>query len=176
MAKSEKPGARDSADEPEVFEVAVSPAEVLAALARLDLEAALAYEGAARLSGDAEVSRQLAAFAHDHRRHAETLNRVLEREGEAAVAPPAGEPSLLAGLMTLAGPLGPDVIVVALLGNEQLTNLGYDGALAYEWDDEDEAMLEAFAADEQRHLAWLAERHDRLARHAPGAERPGATE
>jgi rubrerythrin len=117
---------------------------------------------------------ELEGFAEEHRRHFDVLNALLEREGEASVAPPAAGAPVLAGILQLAGPLGVDVILVALLGNEQLTNLSYDGALAYEWDDETEAMLERFAADEQRHLAWLAERHDELAGHAP--ERPGATE
>jgi len=73
---------------------------------------------------------------------------------------------VLAGLLGLTGPLGPDVVVVTLLGNEQLTNLAYDAALSYDWDGETGAMLRRFQQDEERHVAWLADKHERL-----GAER-----
>ncbi len=175
MAK--KDGARRSgaprADEapPEIVEVAVSPVELLSTLARLDLEAARAYDAAAELSPDGELHRRLRAFAGDHRRHARELNALLERDGDPQVDLSA-EPPLLAGIMSLAGPLGPEVVAVALLGNEQLTNLSCDAALAYAWEGDVERMLEGFAADERRHLAFLAEWHDRAAGH-PRPEQPG---
>ncbi len=163
---------RDGAPGPDrdELEIEVSPLELLSALARLDLVAALAYETAAALSADAEVERQLGRFAADHRRHVDALNRILAREGEPSVTVIGGDVPLLPGIMKLAGPLGPEVVVIALLGNEQLTNLSYDGALAYRWDDALEATLEGFAADEQRHLAWLVDRHDRIAVHASGRD------
>jgi rubrerythrin len=157
----------------EEVELDVTPLELLGSLARLDLEAALAYEAAVDASDEAEVAARLTAFAQDHRRHVDGLNALLQAAGEAPIAPPAGIP-VLAGLVRLAGPLGPDVLVVALLGNEQLTNLSYDGALAYEWDEEVEALLQSYQADEERHLRWLAERHDRIGGHAEDAGSPGA--
>ncbi len=168
-------GVRTEAPVETPIEVAVSPTELVTALARLDAEAALAYDAAAEACGDAEVARHLRQFAGDHRRHVDELNRVLEREEEPTVSAPEHEP-VLAGIMKVAAPLGLEVIVVALLGNEQLTNLSYDGALAYEWDGEDEAMLERFAADEQRHLAWLARMHDEIAGHAGQPEPPELSE
>jgi rubrerythrin len=174
--RDSKGARRDGAEVPEIIEVTVSPDELLGTLARLDLEAALAYDAAAELSDDPSVRRQLGGFAGDHRRHVAELNRRLEAAGEPAVTTLTAGAPVLASLLRLAGPLGPDVIVVALLGNEQLTNLSYDAALAYEWDDETEAVLERFAADEQRHLAWLARRHDEIAGHAPGGERPIVSE
>jgi rubrerythrin len=173
VAGAPSPHAREESG---TFEVDVAPSDLLVALARLDLEAALAYEAAASLSTEPEVARQLRAFAKDHRRHLGELNRVLEEDGERGVAATARETPVLAGIIQVAGPLGPEVTVVALLGDEQLTNLSYDAALAYSWDAEMEAMLERFAADERRHLAWLVERHDAVAEHAHGADRPGAPE
>lgn len=167
MAKNQEP--RNGRTE---VEVEIRPLELLSTLARLDVEAALAYDAAARLSEDREIARQLGVFARDHRRHVDELNRILEARGEPAVAPPTEGTPLLAALMNLAGPLGEDVIVVALLGNEQLTNLGYDAALAYEWEDELEALLGRFQADEERHLAWLAERHDAAGLPAREGDRP----
>lgn len=146
--------------------------ELISALARLDLEAALAYEAAAGMAGgDADLATNLRAFAADHRTHLEALNETLESEGEEGVGPD-GETAgaVLAGLLGLTGPLGPDVVVVTLLGNEQLTNLAYDAALSYDWDAETSAMLRRFQQDEERHVAWLAEKHERL---GGGREPPG---
>ncbi len=137
--------------------------ELISALARLDLEAALAYEAAAELSTeDPDLTQNLRAFARDHRSHLEALNETLESEGEEPCGPDAADRGVLAGLLDLTGPLGPDVVVVTLLGNEQLTNLAYDAALSYDWDDETSGMLRRFQQDEERHVAWLAEKHERL--------------
>ncbi len=138
--------------------------ELISALARLDLEAALAYEAAAGMAqGDGDLAENLRAFARDHRSHLEALNETLEAEGDAPVGPDAGVAgAVLAGLLGLTGPLGSDVVVVTLLGNEQLTNLAYDAALSYDWDEETGGMLRRFQQDEERHVAWLAEKHERL--------------
>jgi rubrerythrin len=145
--------------------------ELISALARLDLEAALAYEAAAELAGEGRLADQLRSFARDHRAHLEALDETLESEGEDAVGPPAGR-GALAGLVGLTGPLGADVIVVTLLGNEQLTNLAYDAALSYDWDDETGAMLRRFQQDEERHVAWLAQEHERLGGESEEQPRP----
>jgi rubrerythrin len=164
--RSEAPG-----DAPR--EVEIAAVELVTSLARLDLEAALAYEAAAESCDDDELERHLRDFANDHRAHVEALNEALEAEGEPAVGPlqAPGTP-VLSGLVRLTGPLGNEVIVVTLLGNEQLTNLSYDAALSYEWDSETEAMLRDFQADEERHMSWLVEKHDALGGHAEHPEPP----
>jgi rubrerythrin len=158
---------RGSGQQEDLVEVRISPGELLATLARLDLEAALAYDEAAEATPEEAVRKELERFAEEHRRHFDVLTALLEREREPNA--PSARPGapLLSGIMQVAAPLGADVIVVALLGNEQLTNLSFDAALAYEWDDETQALLERFAADEQRHLTWLAQKHDELADRAP---------
>ena len=50
--------------------------------------------------------------------------------------------------------------------------LAYDAALSYDWDEETGAMLRRFQQDEERHVAWLAQEHERLGgeteeRHGP---------
>jgi rubrerythrin len=153
----------------------LAPEEVLASLAQLDLESALAYEAALEIASDPEIGRNLAAFAQDHRRHVEALNGVLEAEGEGVLA--AREPErmpLLAGLARLSGPIGAEALALALLANEQLTNLGYEDALAYEWDETNERMLEGFRADEERHMRWLSDKHDELTRAASEGQSPPA--
>jgi hypothetical protein len=158
--------------DPEREEVEVAAADLVEALVRLDLEVALAHEAAASHCSDAELARRLRELAREHRAHAEALNEALEAEGRAPVGPPAPDRSALPALLAITGPLGDEVIVVTLLGNEQLTSLAYDAALSYEWDGESAAMLREFQEEEERHLAWLAERHDALGGDAPGAEAP----
>jgi rubrerythrin len=166
-------GARDGDDSPEDREeVAIAAVDLVTALARLDLEAALAYDAAAGLCDDGELADRLREFAKDHRVHLEALNEALEAEGEPAVAAP--ETPVLAGLVQVTGPLGDEVIVVTLLGNEQLTNLSYDAALSYEWDQDTEAMLRRFQQDEERHIAWLAQKHDALGGHAEHPDAPSS--
>jgi hypothetical protein len=143
------------------------------ALARLDLEAAAAHEAAATRCADADLAGRLRDHAREHRRHADVLNEALEAEGEPAVAPSPRGAAALAGLLAITAPLGDEVAVVTLLGTEQLTSLGYDAALSYAWDDALEAVLRRFQADEERHLAFLSERHDALGRHVPGPAPPG---
>jgi rubrerythrin len=156
-------------------EVEIAAVDLVTSLARLDLEAALAYEVAAGLCDDDDLDRHLREFARNHRVHVEALNEALEAEGEpAVVSPPAPGGPVLAGLVTMTGPLGDEVIVVTLLGQEQLTNLSYDAALSYEWDDETEAMLRRFQQDEERHMAWLGEKHDALGGHSERPDAPGS--
>ncbi len=157
---------------------AIPAVELISALARLDLEAALAYEAAAGIApGDGDLVTSLLAFARDHRAHLEALNETLEAEGESPLGPDAAPSGpVLAGLVGLTAPLGADVVVVTLLGNEQLTNLAYDAALSYDWDEDTGAMLRRFQQDEERHVAWLAEKHERLggATHEPPGPPPSA--
>ncbi len=147
-------------------EVAIAAVDLVAALARLDLEAALAYDVAAEACTDRDLREQLGALAKEHRVHLEALNEALEAEGEPSIATPTPPDAALAGLLAVTGPLGDEVIVVTLIGSEQLTNLAYDAALSYEWDRESEAMLKRFQDEEERHLAWLSAKHDALGGHA----------
>lgn len=146
-------------------EATLSEVEVLMALAQLDLEAALAYEAAAEVVEDRDIAEQLGAFAQDHRRHIEGVARVLSEDGGAGLAaPPSGATGLLAELARLAAPLGAGALVLTLLANEQLTNLSYEDALAYEWGEEHESLLEQFRAEEERHMRWLSDAADELHR------------
>jgi hypothetical protein len=166
-----RPEDPDGEEVPREREVAIAAVELVAALARLDLEAALAHDAAAELCDDEELAGELRDFAKDHRVHLEALNEALEAEGEpAVVGPSAPDAPVLAGLVQITGPLGDEVIVVTLLGNEQLLNLAYDAALSYEWEADVETMLRRFGQDEERHISWLAQKHDALGGHA---EQPG---
>jgi hypothetical protein len=143
-------------------EPAIPAVELISALARLDLEAALAYEAAADATDPQDgLVGTLREFAHDHRSHLEALNETLESEGEAPVAAETNG-GAVASLLRLTAPLGHEIVVVTVLGAEQLTNLAYDAALSYDWDEETGAMLKRFQEHEERHVSWLAGEHGRL--------------
>jgi rubrerythrin len=167
-AQGRADGGSGAADD-DLLEVALTPVEVLAALARLDVEAALAYEAAAGLADDAETVGQLRRFGRDHRRHAQALARLLGEWGGLEPERVPAEP-VLAGLARVAAGLGPASLTLALLANEQLTNLAYEDVLAYAWDEAVERLLVEFRADEERHLRWLSERHGLAATPAPAAQ------
>lgn len=146
--------------------LAEDPAEedVLTTLARMDLEAALAYDVAAVSAQDARLRDALQSFRDDHLRHVEELNRILKDRGG---GPPDGMANrtdlLLPAVARLTLPFGSDAALVALLVNEQMTNGVYEMVLEFEWDNEVSELLEKNLSDEQRHLIWLSDRAQVLA-------------
>jgi rubrerythrin len=142
----------------------LAASEMLVALARLDAEAAQAYGAAAESIELPDARGKLREFEQDHLRHVADLKAALERIGEGDLARSL-EPQapLLAAFSRMAAPLGPHAVLMTLLNNEQLTNVTYENALAYEWDEESELMLERNRADEERHFDWLSAKHDELA-------------
>lgn len=168
-------GSPDSAAELDET-AATAEEEMLGALVRLDAEAAQAYLAGAEAFPPGDARDTIQGFAADHLNHVEVLVARLDQLGVTGVESSLEEmPLLLAALARMAAPLGPHAIVLALLSNEQLTNLGYEDALAYEWDDETEDILERHRADEERHFAWLAAKHDELAKQEGEEEaQPGA--
>jgi rubrerythrin len=143
---------------------AMNQDEALLALARLEREAAAAYEVAARAAADVMLSAGLGKFRDDHLRHVRELNvLIVELGGEEVDETIAGGGLLLGELARLAEPLGDEAILLGLLSNEQLTNGSYEVALELEWDADTERILTRNMEDEQRHLRWLSEQLDQLA-------------
>jgi competence ComEA-like helix-hairpin-helix protein len=146
-------------------EVDMDEVEVLTTLARLDLEAALAYEAGAEAATELQdIRRHLLRFQEEHLRHVADLNRLLRARGGTPLEPQqGGDGSLLQRLARLSIPFGPVGLVLTLLNNEQMTNATYELALEFEWDEEALEVLTRNAIDEQRHLFWLAQTEDELA-------------
>jgi competence ComEA-like helix-hairpin-helix protein len=144
--------------------VALEDVEVLSTLARLDLEAALAYEtGAEAVVEVPDVREQLLRFRDDHLRHVEDLNQlIVARGGPPIQSQPNPSLYLLRSLALISQPFGPVALVLTLLTNEQMTNGTYDLTREFDWDDEVLRVLERNASDEQRHLQWLVEKEEEL--------------
>lgn len=146
----------------------VDEVDVLSALARLDLEAAWAYEASAEAAETAEFTGELRArllqFRDEHLWHVEELNQlILARGGTALQARAAPEGNLLGSLARLASPFGLVALLLSLLLNEQMMNWNHDLALEFDWADEEVVeVLESHRAEEQRHMAWLSEQEEAL--------------
>lgn len=135
---------------------ALDEVDVLVALARLDLEAAMAYDAGAEGTRDGDLRDHLRGFRNDHLRHVREINGLLRQYGVEAVEENSGPSEfLLRTLAQLNEPLGPAMLVHALIVNEQLTNGSYAAALSYEWEDPAVDVLERAQQDERRHLEWL---------------------
>jgi competence ComEA-like helix-hairpin-helix protein len=155
--------------------VELGPLQVLTVTARLDLEAALAYDAGASAVTEAELREQLLRFRDDHLRHLEALNRLLVAQGGSPIDAQAdGSALLLPSVALIAGALGTEAVLMTLLTNEQMTNGVYDMTLQVEWDEEMTALMEQHAADEARHLSWLGDQVDALFPDDVGASRDDA--
>lgn len=146
---------REDEERPEIGEeIDVDDVEALAAVAALDLEAALVYELVADTVEAVELADMLRGFAADHRRHVEDLERIIEEESGAR--PERDERGgILYALASTMGQLDDDAAIEALIANERLTNGTYETAQWVVALPQARAVLERNFADEQRHLTSL---------------------
>jgi rubrerythrin len=130
---------------------------MLVGLAQMDSEAAYAYETAAELADLSEVRSQLLAFAEDHRRHVTELGQAIrDIGGEPAAAAPPPDTSVFGVLTSALGMVGPQALLMGLIGNEEFTNSAYDTALELITDPDLRRLIQRNFDDEQRHITWLA--------------------
>jgi rubrerythrin len=168
-------GAADEGGGPDEGDL-LTAAEVLSALARLDAEAASAYLAAAEAVEEADVREALEGFARDHLRHVKELAAALSGLGEEDVERKLEQRSLLLpALARIAASYDTHAVVLALLNDEQLTNLSYEDALGFDWDDPTEQLLAGNRADEQRHYDWLLAREEALEREEATGGQPEAS-
>ncbi len=134
----------------------VSKIAKLRMLARLDVDAIAAYDAAIARVGVDGIKQKLSEFRVDHVRHLEDLNALLAKLD---AGPVAQEPAFVGTVLkaaTAAGSLlGTQSALISMMGNEGLTNVGYDVALRMQWTAEERAVIEKNRQDERRHLAWL---------------------
>jgi competence ComEA-like helix-hairpin-helix protein len=131
--------------------------DALTGLADLDAEAAAGYSVAAHAASDEETARQLVAFQADHRRHIQDLNAILRDLGAETVEEMDPDESLFASLAETAANLGDAGLLLAMIGNEHLTNASYRAAMELPAREEIQSVVAANFDDEQRHLRWLLE-------------------
>ncbi len=125
-------------------------------LAQLDVDAVATYDAAIKHVMEPEVRERLAAFRVDHVRHIQDLNDCIQKLG--------GEPieqvidlkgRAMEGLTSFTSLAGTEAALMAMLGNEELTNLTYEAALKLRGNDDARAIIKRNREDERLHLAWI---------------------
>lgn len=139
-------------------ELAIDPSvvEQITALLLLDQAAIEAYEIAIRACKAADINRQLKQFRDDHQRHVSELSEALVSVGAAPPEQPDERAQCIRSY-TMMSALEDRTALVAMRGNEELTNGAYASALASELPDTLRQLVEANFRDERRHIQWITE-------------------
>jgi rubrerythrin len=125
-------------------------------LVQLDIDAILAYNQAIDGVEESDIRQTLASFRADHDRHVSDLSSVITRLGG---TPPSMERDFkgffIEGMTAIAGKIGTRSALMAMAGNETLTNARYQAAQSYEAPDDVRLILQRNLADEQRHIRYI---------------------
>ncbi|MRG91453.1 DUF2383 domain-containing protein [Polyangium spumosum] len=123
-------------------------------LIALDLACAAAYEVACGVCKDEEIKGKLSEFQEDHLRHARELGEHVRRANQ---EPPSGLDTkgiIIHGFTTLASQED-RTAVLAMRGNEELSNNAYASALQAGLPEELQGLVQANFEDERRHMRWI---------------------
>ncbi|WP_437622186.1 helix-hairpin-helix domain-containing protein [Sorangium sp. So ce1151] len=127
--------------------------EQIIGLILLDMAAAEAYRVAIGACKTPEIKRQLEAFRGDHERHARELSDALG----ASLPEQRDERGQCIRRYTELSAREDRTALVAMRGNEELTNDAYASALASVLPDDVRRMVAANWQDERRHIRWINE-------------------
>ena len=128
----------------------------LRALAQVDVDAIAAYDVAISRVSEPLVRERLEQFRRDHVRHVRELDALVQRLGAGPLAlRPDLRGAAMRGLTALGGMMGTEATLLAMLGNEEVSNRAYALALALEWDVETRLLIRRHRADEERHGTWV---------------------
>ena len=125
-------------------------------LIMLDRAAAESYEIAAGVCTVGEIKQQLRSFKADHERHANELSDWIRGHG---VEPPTelGETAIIIRGYTALSSLEDRSAVLAMRGNEELTNTAYAFELRADLPEELVEIIGRNFEDERRHISWIRE-------------------
>jgi rubrerythrin len=137
---------------------------------QLDLDAMVAYDKAIEACDNSEVKAALAEFRSDHVRHVQDLSEAVLRAGAEPQRTRDLKGFVIQGFTEIVSH-GDRSALMAMRGNEELTNRLYEAALKRDLTPDVRALLEKNLADERRHLAWIK---DALDRRIWEREQPGA--
>lgn len=129
---------------------------LLTDLARLDFDAAAAYQAAIDRLENPQFKAALGEFRDDHLRHTRELGECLRSMGKQAPTEGDAKQILAKGKVVIAGLMGDRAILEAMRTNEDDTVTAYDRAVGHK--DCSRAVLDVLEAaqrDEHRHCAWV---------------------
>ena len=125
----------------------------LRSAAQLDVDAVGAYDAAIHGVADDLIRDRLAEFRGDHLRHIADLNLVIhDLGGETVDAKADLRGAVMKGMTAMSSLMGTEATLLAMMGNEEVTNHAYDAVLSLSWSDDIRKLLERNREDERRHL------------------------
>jgi uncharacterized protein (TIGR02284 family) len=128
--------------------------EVLSDLIQLDRNAVGAYDQAIAACEQAHIKDTLVEFKRDHERHIGDVSEQVRALGGVPVETSDLKGKLLEGFTAITS-RGDQSALLAMRGNEELTNREYASALEENLTAEARAIVERNHDDEKRHLAWI---------------------
>lgn len=123
-------------------------------LVALDRACAAAYEAACGVCKDEQIQAKLTEFKEDHERHVRELSEVVKQAGQQAPMDLDAKGVVIKGF-TMLSAQEDRTAVLAMRGNEELSNGAYASALKADLPTEILDMVQANFDDERRHMAWL---------------------
>lgn len=129
-------------------------------LIKLDVDAVNAYKQAIDACTMKEIRSKLVQFQEDHQRHIRDLSQQVRLFGGAPEVETSWAGFLIEGFTAITSQ-GDHSALVAMRGNEELTNRTYEAALTTaDLPVDVRALLERNFSDEQHHLSWIKDQLD----------------
>lgn len=129
-------------------------AEKLIDLCQLDIDAIIAYRQAIVSIEDPELRRMLDGFRTDHENHVlELANCIIDFGARPPEFKKDFKGFVIEGMTAVAGGIGSGAALMAMLGNETLTNARYKAAQSLAGPGNVMALLAKNYQDEQRHIS-----------------------
>lgn len=125
-------------------------------LIHLDLDAVQAYRHAIDACEIAEIRDNLTEFMGDHERHVRDLREAVRGLGGEPASGRDVKGFFIEGFTAILSQ-GDRSALLAMRGNEELTNRRYDAARNADLPDSCRPLIERNCEDEARHLAWIKE-------------------
>lgn len=125
-------------------------------LAKFDVDAVGAYQAAIDRVTDQAIKDRLNAFRLDHARHVQDFNAHLAAlGGELVQMTPDLTGVVLKGVTSATSSMGTRAALLAMVGNEELTNGTYEVMLRLGWPPDIQELIARNREDERRHLQWM---------------------
>lgn len=142
--------------------------EELNEVLQIDIDAVGAYQTAIDAIHESEIKRQLLQFKSDHERHITDLNEIIKRSGGDPETRPDFRGFVRKSFTRVAGLVGTEATLRAMLSNEKLTNDVYGRHVRMGFPPDVLELLQRNFGDEQRHFAWIDDcLRQRLWEHQP---------
>ena len=129
--------------------------EELNEVLQIDIDAVGAYESALDGIHENEIKQQILAFKGDHERHIVDLRSIVQRLGGKPESTPDLKGALRKGFTKVAGLMGTEIVLRAMLSNEKLTNDVYSKHVQKNFPPDILAVIRRNLGDEQRHYSWI---------------------